>query len=176
MVRRPSRLRGAGDAAGDLAAIGDQDGFEHEAPALTCDARYLARGRRRRLGLGTLSAAPGMLRATGVAAWLWDASGRRRRRLGRRLGCAGWAASAAAFGSGGSAFMMLTGGIEADDGKSYLLDTGVPAGDSPRARSRPAAGGWALATGAGLSALGLVPGGGVARDIAVEDSAPSGWP
>ena len=45
-------------------------------------------------------------------------------------GWAGWAgcaacASVACLGSGGSAFMMLTGGIEADEGKLYLLPNGV---------------------------------------------------
>jgi hypothetical protein len=40
------------------------------------------------------------------------------------------ALGATVFGSAGSAFMMLTGGIEAADGKSYLSDTGWPDGGS----------------------------------------------
>ena len=35
---------------------------------------------------------------------------------------------AAAGGVLGSEFMMLTGGIDAEDGKSYLEETGVPVG------------------------------------------------
>src|SRR5688572_2495482 len=48
-----------------------------------------------------------------------------------RRGCddcrgGGAGATRGSAGSAGSAFMMLTAGIEADDGKSYLLDTGTP--------------------------------------------------
>jgi hypothetical protein len=39
-------------------------------------------------------------------------------------GCDAWACSA--FGRAGSGFMMLTGGIEADDGKSHFGSTGLP--------------------------------------------------
>ena len=47
-------------------------------------------------------------------------------------------ASAAAFGSAGSAFMMLTAGIDAADGRLYLLDKGR-ATDTPPAGSTDAA-------------------------------------
>ncbi len=60
--------------------------------------------------------------------------------------------AAGSFGAGGSAFMMLTGGIEAAEGKSYLLDSGCGPGGAAGAVDTSADGGT-LATGAGLSAF-----------------------
>ena len=53
------------------------------------------------------------------------------RRAGAAAGRGAGATAGAAFGSGaagGSAFMMLMAGIEAAEGKSYLLETGTPVG------------------------------------------------
>ena len=48
---QPQPLGGAGNAAGDLAAVGDQDGFEHSDPVSI--GPILACRRRRRLRLWT---------------------------------------------------------------------------------------------------------------------------
>ena len=154
MVRSPSRLRGARDPAGDLAAVGDQDGCEHggalhhrrnslsgKAPSLGHDLtgkpdstfpdHALARighgagGRQRRWRRRRA-----LLRL--VLSWRRFAS-----RLAARRGFGGpawqvqrFAAAACSLrpaGDAGSAFMMLIAGIEADDGKSYLPDGGMAA-------------------------------------------------
>ena len=135
---KPEPRGGARDPAGDLAAVGNQDGREHEPTELAPQGRIVlaawrsARGvrvrlrplrgglgrrdlrrrrRRRRQSAGGCGGARGRRRlppragSTGAASPP-DASARRARRLGRRRA--------------GSAFMMLTGGIEFADGKSNL--------------------------------------------------------
>jgi len=68
-----------------------------------------------------------------------------------RGGCAA-CASFASFGNGGSGFMMLTGGIEAAEGKSYLSGTGALAGAScSLAPATGTAGASLTATGTDLS-------------------------
>jgi hypothetical protein len=69
-----------------------------------------------------------------------------------------------AAGSGGSAFMMLTGGTELEDGNSRLGSTDATGGTTPReGRAGDASGGLSAAAGAAAIAVGAATSAGMGR-------------
>ena len=172
----PEPRRGAGDPAGDLAAIGDQDRGKHDltrlAPPTPLVPRPAVAVRRQReppicgqdgdAACGTTDNGSDGCGAGSRADWRRDAW------AGARLGggAAVWGLAAGSASGGdpsGSAFIMLTGGIDAAEGKSNLVMLGALAAVPVVVVGAAIGAGCGIAasagTGAGAAAMTAAPAG-----------------